>query len=189
MKTEPDQSSVDYNVVLADLEAQRVELDSAIAFVKRQLGQAVAAPSAVPAAPAAPAAGHGGPGPGHGSSMRTNLTPTTFFGMSIGDAAKLYLSMVKELKTLPQIADALLSHGIKTTAKNFQTTVLAAIDRRTEEFIRPKRGQWGLKEWYPGARIKQKPNGDEEKGKPTEILKHEHKGKKPKKSSDSSTAL
>lgn len=145
MKTE--QNPVDYNAVLADLETQRAELDAAIAVVKRMLGQ--------PAASTSPKATNGQ----HGGA----LTPTSLFGMNLGDAIKHYLSVVKEPKTAPEIAQALLDHGIKTMSKNFNTTVFSALERREEagDMVRPKRGLWGLKEWYPGARIPAaKPNSE-----------------------------
>lgn len=145
---ETEQKPVDYEAVLADLEAKRSELDSAIAVIKRLLGQSTV---------------------GHGEAREKQqqsdkLTPTAFFGMSVGDAAKRYLSIVKEPKSTPDIAEALQAHGIKTVAKNFTITVFSALERREEsgDFVRPKRGLWGLKEWYPGARTKGKENGNVE---------------------------
>jgi hypothetical protein len=140
-----ERTSPDYAAVLADLEAKRAELDSAIAVIKREMGMSAAPTQA-----------------GHAKQSATHeLTPTAFFGMSVGDAAKKYLSIVKEDRTTPAIADALLKHGLKTTSKNFSVTVFSALERKEDagELVRPKRGLWGLPQWYPGFRPK-KDNGD-----------------------------
>jgi len=148
-----DQRSADYAAVLEDLERQRSELDSAIAVVKRMLGRPVGEQDAATT------------GKSLSGSMSLTLTPTAFFGMSVGDAAKKYLAIVKEPKSAPEIAKALLAHGLKTMSKNFTQIVVSSLDRRVEtgEVVRPKRGLWGLKEWYPGARVPNKTNGGDSK--------------------------
>jgi hypothetical protein len=135
---ETEQKSVDYQAVLDDLEAKRQSLDNAIAGIKYLLGHAVGVP----------ATGQHKPQAGNA------LTPTSFFGMSVGDAAKQYLAAVKVPKSTPDIAKALKDHGITTVSENFAVTVFTALQRKegAGEIVRPKRGLWGLKEWYPGHR-------------------------------------
>jgi hypothetical protein len=142
---ENEQKVVDYQAVLADLEAKRDELDNAIAVIKRVIGDPVAASAT-------------GPIKHHPSEV---LTPTSFFAMSVGDAAKKYLSIVKQPKSTPEIAKALQEHGIKTVAKNFTVNVFSALQRKeiAGELVRPKRGLWGITEWYPGHR-RSRENGE-----------------------------
>jgi len=157
METE-QKSAADYQAVLADLESKRDELENAIGVIKRIMGIAHGASA---------------PSPGHAKHPPAlTLTPTSFFGMSVGDAAKKYLAIVKEPKTAPDIAKALQGHGVKTVAKNFNVTVFGALERKEDagEVVRPKRGLWGLPEWYPGFRAK-KANGEKKEGdqtKPTD---------------------
>src|ERR1700687_1496195 len=147
MQVETEQKTADYQAVLADLEAKRDELDNAINVIKRVLGD--------PTASHATASGHHKQPAGH------TLTPTSFFGMSVGDAAKKYLAFVKEPQSAPVIAKALETYGIKTVSKNFTVTVFSALERKEDagEIVRPKRGLWGLSEWYPGLR-RSRDNGD-----------------------------
>jgi|ERR1035438_5608664 hypothetical protein len=123
---------------LATLEAKRDEIEQAIKVVRGLIGQP--APT--------DGAGH------HKGQIGNTLTPTLFFSMGVGEAAKKYLSIVKEPKSAPAIAAALQAHGIQTVSKNFNATVFPALDRcfENDELVRPKRGLWGLSEWYPGRR-------------------------------------
>jgi hypothetical protein len=143
---ETEQKAADYQAVLTDLEAKRDELDNAITVIKRLMGEPGIASTT----------GH------HKQQTSHALTPTSFFGMSVGDAAKKYLATVKEPQTAPAIAKALENHGIKTVSKNFTVTVFSALERKEDagEIVRPKRGLWGLTEWYPGLRPVKKENGE-----------------------------
>ncbi len=95
------------------------------------------------------------------SHHNETLTSTSLFGLGVAEAAKRYLATVKQPKSVPEITDALKTYGLQSTSKNFNIIVFSALDRREGDlFVRPKRGLWGLKEWYPGARIKPKDSGD-----------------------------
>ncbi len=155
---ETEQKPVDYQAVLADLETKREELEHAINAIRRMLGESVTTTSS-------------GQHKRHQSG--NELTPTAFFGMSVGDAAKKYLSIIKEPKSAPEIAKALQAHGIKTVSKNFTVTVFSTLERREEagDFVRPKRGLWGLIEWYPGFRKTQSKENGEQKEAAEELKK------------------
>lgn len=73
----------------------------------------------------------------------------TFFGMTIGDAAKKFLIMSKATKSTADIAAALEQGGLKHSSKDFPTTVRSVL-RNREDFLRVPNGDWGLSEWYPG---------------------------------------
>lgn len=145
------EQSIDYRAVLADLEARRAQLDQAIAAIRLFLGEQ----------------GDGG------SALFTEVKSDTFFGLSVTDAAKKYLTIVKDPKSTQEIADALKAGGFKSTAKNFYSNVFTALSR-DDTFCKIKRGQWALSEWSPGlSRSKTtkengKPMGREDGSKDTE---------------------
>jgi len=81
-----------------------------------------------------------------------------FHGKSIPEAAKLYLSLVKQKKSTREIAEALVKGGMESNSKNFEITVAGGLYRvlkTTGEIVRVK-GAWGLAEWWPaGVRASQ----------------------------------
>ena len=79
----------------------------------------------------------------------TEISHDSFFGMTIADAAKKYLSMVKATKSTAVIAEALERGGLKHSSKSFPTTLRSILGPR-EDFTRVPNGDWGLAEWYPG---------------------------------------
>jgi hypothetical protein len=143
--------SIDYAAMLADLEAKKTVIDSAIASVR-----------------AAMAAGALGVAVGDTIALKDSVAVSIssqpfdgdipsgmFFGKSIPEATKLYLSMVKRKQTTKEIVKALEEGGMATTAGNFEPTVLAGLYRVSKKFgeiVRVK-GSWGLAEWYKGMRV------------------------------------
>ncbi len=92
--------------------------------------------------------------PAHASPVATRTADTevqhdTFFGMTIADASKKYLTMMKATKSTADIAAALELGGLKHSSKDFSSNVRSIIGNR-DEFIRVPNGDWGLIEWYPG---------------------------------------
>jgi biotin operon repressor len=69
--------------------------------------------------------------------------------MTIGDAAKKYLTMAKATKSTADIAAALERGGLKHSSKDFQATVRAILGQ-SDDFVRVPNGEVGLAEWYPG---------------------------------------
>src|SRR5258708_32525450 len=101
METE-QKPPVDYEVVLADLEAKRDELDNAIAVIKRMLGQ----PSYSVSQAQKP----------HNSDK---LTPTSFFGLGISEAATNSLSHAKYTSSAPDLATSTTAHRINALSMIF----------------------------------------------------------------------
>lgn len=130
---------IDYEAVLADLRSRRAQLDAAIAAIEAIAG--VGAQDAGTGAVEQAAAGR-----------PSDLRSDSFFGMGIADAAKKYLSMMKRPQSLAEISKALVSGGFTHASTNFSATLHTALSRRAKigEFVKVKRGQWGLSEWYPG---------------------------------------
>ena len=70
--------------------------------------------------------------------------------MTIADAAKKYLMMVKKTRSTADIAIALEQGGLKHSSTNFPNNVRTIIWQKPDEFLRVPNGDWGLVEWYPG---------------------------------------
>ena len=136
-----DQEQINhYDAVIADLESQREKLWTVIVALKslKQLGMPLDKVSAFVS----------------GEPTTTALAPEVplshdaFFGQTIPDAARKYLSSVKSTKPHPDLCDALLRGGFKTSATNFREVVRSTLGRHPD-FVKIN-GQWGLREWYPG---------------------------------------
>jgi len=144
-----------YHAVLRDLLAKREKLDTAIKLIEDLIG-AGDLPGDSPVVP-----------------KEGQIRSDSFFGMTIADAAKRYLSVSKAPKTITEIADALRAGGYLFATRNPAATVkltLYRLDRNGIDFVKLPSGQYGLREWYPNvARNKRKvaddaetENGDEE---------------------------
>jgi hypothetical protein len=154
----PDQG-LDASEYLAELEDQRAKLDIQIAGLRERLGLG-------------PPDGNGGGPTLRGSATGTVRDPTVtgrirsdeFFRMSIPEAIKRYLEIMKQPQPPTAIATGLKAGGILTESKNFYTTVWTAIKRlrAAGEIVSTQRGAWALSEWYPN---RPKAGGDERKGK------------------------
>ena len=127
---------IDYMSVLEDLEARKAKIEAAIAGIKLILGQG----------DEEAAAAVGGPLPRHDSEP-TEVYPGIFHGLSISEAAKKYLSMMKKKQRTGAICTAILKGGIETTAKNFYSNVYS-IMQRDKAFIKLGTA-WALTEWHP----------------------------------------
>src|SRR5689334_9512097 len=124
-----------YDPVIADLEARIRNMQTALETLKHLRASFT-----------------GDPIPLAATSTRTDteLRHDTFFSMTIAEAAKKYLNMVKITKSTADIAAALEVGGLKHSSKDFPANVRSIIGDR-EDFIRVPNGDWGLAEWYPGA--------------------------------------
>lgn len=134
-----DQDSVNhYDAVIADLESQREKLWSVIVALKslKQLGMPLDKVSTIVA------------GEPNSLAPEAPLAHDAFFGQTIPDAARKYLASVRGTKPHPDLCDALLRGGFKTSATNFREVVRSTLGRHPD-FVKIN-GQWGLREWYPG---------------------------------------
>jgi hypothetical protein len=151
------EKKLDYAAFLADLEAKRAVLDQAIASLRAVMAGGALAGSVGDAMLAGVTDGlHGG-----------EVPAGAFHGKSVPEAAKLYLSIVKQKKSTREIAEALVKGGMQSNAKNFEITVGTGLYRASKnsgEIVRVK-GAWGLAEWWPaGVRIPLE-KGNTRKGK------------------------
>jgi hypothetical protein len=142
-----------YDAVIADLEQKRDQLTVMIETLKNMklMGGGVPMPPAVRAAAITPLA---------------DLPHDAFFGMTIPEAAKKYLTLARGTKPQPELCEALLSGGFTTTASNFPEVVRATLGRHPD-FVKIK-GQWGLRDWYGnrGTRRPRRLPGNGEQSQP-----------------------
>jgi hypothetical protein len=135
-----------YQQLLADLEQERENIERMIVWVKGRMQQSDSAE--VAATPT--------PKPGLDGNVRfPRLLPSdAFFRLSVPDAIKKYLSMVKRPKTGKQITTALDTGGLTHQAKNLYQTVYPTLLRmeRDNLVVRVGEREWGLAEWYPSGR-------------------------------------
>ena len=127
---------------LSKLLEQRARLDIIIADVQRELGLSegeVQAPS-VSTVPLS----QGGREP----VQRGRIRPDEFFGMSIPEAVKKYLAIMKQPQSPKAMVDGLKSGGLLTNAKNFYPNVTTALKRlRVAEQVVLTPNGWGLAIW------------------------------------------
>jgi hypothetical protein len=128
MSTEP----VNYEAVLADLEAKKAQIDAAIAAIRALAGIGTASPN-------------------QGASQ--GLEPHSFLGMSIPDATKKYLSIVKRKQSTQDIMKALEAGGLPPSLYNTIYGVLRRRQKQVGDIINFK-GDWALAEWYPNYKFK-----------------------------------
>lgn len=132
------QDQIDYAAVLEDLKKRREKIDAAIAAIALILGDPSAALASVSS---------------NGDEAGTNAVKgDTFFNMTVPDAIRKYLSMMKEPQRATVITRALKSGGIKSLSKNFGANVSTTL-ARDEGFVNVN-GAWGLASWYPGRGLK-----------------------------------
>jgi hypothetical protein len=146
----------EYDAVIADLENQVIELQGTIEILKRQRDKTsgtTTATAPVDAAPTARKSRFGDIFPAGAVSIASDA----FFGMSIVDAAKKYLNMVKKPQDTKAIMEALERGGFQHTSKNFYGTIFSVIRRRAKnegDIVKVSSGLWGLTDWYPALKRK-----------------------------------
>lgn len=124
---------VNYNAVLADLESRKSQIESAISAVKAIL---------------AASGGVSVDGANGGVINPEDIPRGAFLRLSIADATKKYLDMVKTKQSVPQITQALERGGLPPAKTN---TVYAVLRRRENDIgdIIRLGDEWALAEWYP----------------------------------------
>ena len=123
-----------YDAVIADLESKRDRLTAMIDTLKQMMNLGLPIASATASVVLEP----------------TTIPHDAFFGMKVPDAAKKYLAWGgnRNTKPHPELCDALLEGGFQTKSDNFREVVRSTLGRQSD-FVKIK-GQWGLREWYPG---------------------------------------
>ncbi len=161
-----DEQPNKYAAMLADLESERAKIDAAIAAI-RPLAGVEGAESVASATGATQLSAQRKP------ELPTKIEFDTFFSLNIPEAIKKFLAMMKRPQTVSAITEALRTGGLSTTAEDLMGTITATLTRMrrtTGEVVPVRRGEWGLKEWYPGRKFdtpepKKKPKKGSRKAK------------------------
>ena len=129
-----------YRTVLKDLKRRKKVIDAAIAGVTALLGESEAALQACLPVPLPEIQESG------------DVASGGFADLTLAEAARAYLDMVKEPQSTAEIAQALERGGYPTESKNFGNTVRSVLDRhaKTVGKIVKVRRNWGLAEWNRG---------------------------------------
>jgi hypothetical protein len=153
-----DQSALDF---LAGLEAKYAKLGEQIAFIRAELGLD---PTEIPPPGSAGSAQASAGVPA--SSRPGQIRSDQFFGMSIPQAVKEYLGIMKQPQGPKTIENALRAGGLITTSNQFYANLSTALKRLRDqgEVINLPGGVWGMAAWYKGrAQMAEKP-GAKKKG-------------------------
>jgi hypothetical protein len=132
---------------LAEVEAEIVERQILAGKLRERLG--------IPAGDSGPGTASSSPqparldrGPAFGQPGR--FRPDEFFGMSIPEAIKAYLGIMKQPQGPKAIVEGLRSGGLLTNAKHFYANVATALKRlRVQGQVTLTPNGWGLSAWYP----------------------------------------
>lgn len=119
----------EYDAVIADLEAQKAEIELLIMGLRKRAGLS----------------------PEGGGPSGREIHSATFIGKTIPEAARFYLDMChKRPQKTEDIAKALQKGGMTSKAANFESmlqTILRRTEIQTGEFMRTSSGEWILPEW------------------------------------------
>jgi hypothetical protein len=162
-----------YATILADMEARRVALDTAIAGIRAAIAAGIL----------------GAFGELQAGSIAANVAPTpagsavdlprgAFLGKTAREAIRLYLTTVRKKQTNKEISKALKDGGLESSG-DFDKYITSSLFRLKEdgELLRFDDG-WGLAEWYPesfrtklGAAANNKKPAKRSKAKPKKVVK------------------
>jgi hypothetical protein len=145
--TQESQDLDPYDIVLADLKAQRDRIDQAIAAIESVRGTGAASRPVSAATPA--------------TSQPSVDEPGAFLGMTIPDAAKKLLASRRKTLGNAEIVAAFKAGGLAMNSVDPINTVGSVLTRRFNtigDIVRVGRGTWGLAEWYPGRNFRKRPS-------------------------------
>lgn len=127
---------------MADLEARKAQLEVTIAQIRAIMGQ----PGVT-----------GGPVPPGGGGGYNGATPAhdAFIGLSIPEAAKKHLGIVRKKLSTQDLMAALELGGLPPSKYSTVYGVLSRRESKVGDIVNIK-GDWALAEWYPNYRKKTK---------------------------------
>jgi hypothetical protein len=152
--------TMDFSVILSNMEAKRAALDAAIASLRAAmasgaLGGMVSVPGESTIHPPSPSNLQGNY---HTSGV--DIPNGAFHGKTVTEAVKAYLGTIKKKQKTRQIVEALRKGGIESSSDKFLNIVYNALSRMQNvsgEVVKVGT-EWGLAEWFPpGMRAQPKP--------------------------------
>jgi len=137
------EANLDLAAYLAELEADVAKKQLIIIEIRQRLGRPAGEAGA--ASLSLPQLGDGGQ-----TGTPGQIRNTEFFRMSIPEAIKKYLAIMKQPQKPKAIETGLKAGGLLTQATNFQNTLWTAIKRLegAQAIVNTPHG-WALSEWYP----------------------------------------
>lgn len=149
-----NETVVDWEAALAELEAKRAVIDQAIAGIRVMLGQAAPPPLT-------------GKAPTHDAK---EIHQDSFFGMTTPDAVKKYLGMMPRPQNPRVIADALVRGGQAKDAESAYVNAYSALKRmRAQGHVVKIGSEWALASRYPHLRKKTGDSGNEKGDKGSDV--------------------
>ena len=131
MGTEP----VNYEAVIADLEAKKAHLETMIAGLRALSGM-----SNLGVPPSGGPGGHPGPG--------GKIPHDAFLNRSIPEAAKIHLGNVRKKLSTQEVMEALEAGGLPGSKYQTVYAILSRRENKVGDIVNIK-GDWALAEWYP----------------------------------------
>ena len=129
MSTEP----INYEAVIADLEAKRAQLDATITMLRALGGLGTI----------------GNPPPtGGGNVTSGRFTSDAFFGKSIPDATVTILQSERRKMSTQALMDTMEKGGLPPSKYNTVYSILRRRESLVGDLINMQ-GEWGLAAWYP----------------------------------------
>jgi hypothetical protein len=137
MSTEP----INYEAVIADLEAKKEQLETTINMLRALSGLGTLGITPSPS--------------GGGVSGGGKIASDAFFGKSIPEAAAIHLGNVRKKLSTQALMEAMEAGGLPKSKYN---TVYAILRRRESQVgdLINMQGEWGLAAWYPNHTKKAK---------------------------------
>jgi len=129
----PDQP-INYAAVLADLEAKRAQLDSAIAAIKALMEQTGALAATAPPVPRI--------------AGLSEVPSQAFAGLSVSAAVRKLLEMMQRRMTVREIMQGLQAGGLKPSKYRNVYAILRQRESDKADIINVD-AKWGLAEWNP----------------------------------------
>lgn len=160
---------IDYMAILNDMKAKRATLDASIvafeaALASGMLGQGVEGISS-------------GLGVTNANTTPIDLPKGAFLGKNMGEAITMYLTAMRQRKTVKDIAAGLLEGGLVSTSPKFEGVVQAKLQKmKADGQVLKFSDGWGLAEWSPASFRSTGKNP----GKPVKAAKPARKKGKPK---------
>jgi len=130
---------VDYDAVLADLEAKKAHLESAIAAIRAVAGMAGLGNGPAPGSPS---------GGGGGGIVNGKPAPDAFLGKSIPEATKMYLTSQRRKLSTQELMEAMEAGGLPGSKYQTVYAILSRRESKVGDIVNIK-GDWALAEWYP----------------------------------------
>src|SRR6476646_6252322 len=134
MKATVPDHPINYAAVLADLEAKRAQLDSAIAAIQAIMEQTGAMAATAPPVPRI--------------AGLSEVPPQAFVGMSVSAAVRNLLEMMQRRMTIREIMQGLQVGGLKPSKYRNVYAILRQRESDKGDIIKVD-AKWGLAEWNP----------------------------------------